>query len=346
MKGGKDLILNKRRYKSHRLLSHEALFRRLQLRYRNNEKITGEYVKLRAGFYGEKNMDYKLSLLPHQELLHLPDLRLHNFSNYFQIDSLILTPKVIFILEAKNVRGIVEYFANTKQFNHITDNKTTSYKDPILQAETQKKHLAYWLQEHQINMPIETLVVSTNQSTIIRNMDDDDIFNHRFISLENLLFKMEEIYQSYSQRLMEMEDLQRLYKVLSQKNEPAEVDVVSLYKMKEQHFLQGMLCESCQKGYLVRGRYAWNCTHCQHTSKDCHARAILDHFLLHKDAISNIELRKLLSLESRNTAYRLLDAMELRKTGERKGRRYHAPQLSDFPQDAEPAFLQQSVFDY
>lgn len=331
--------------KSHRLLAHEALLRRLHLKFRHNEKLQVEYLKQRAGFYGEKALDYKLSLFPHREFLHYPDLRLHNFSNYFQIDSIILTPKAIFILEAKHLRGIVEYHGSRKQFIHITDEQTTSYKDPILQAETQKKHLLYWLQQHQIQIPVETLVVSTNDSTIIRNLDNDDLFNHRFVTLENLLFKIEEIYQSYTENIMDIKDMHMLYKIMLQKDEPAKTNLLQRYKINRDHLIYGVFCDSCQNGHYTKTRYNWECSNCKKTSKYCHEQVILDYFLLHDNQISNAQTRDLLKINSRNTAYRLLDKMELKKVGERKGRKYQAPHLSQFPQDAEPQFVQQSILE-
>lgn len=337
--------LKKIRVKPHRLLAHEALLRRLKLDYRNNDRLRSEYLKQRARFYGEKNLDYTLSLFPHKEFLHYPDLRLHNFFNYFQIDSVILTPKVIFILETKNFRGIVEYSAKQKQFLHIADNQTTSYKDPILQAETQKNHLLYWLQQQQIEMPIETLVVNTNHSTIIRNLDNDELFDYRFVSLENLLFKMEEIYQLYTEKELDIKGMHKLYKILMHKNEPAKSNLLQQYKINKQHLIQGVFCNFCENGYYVRRRYDWICSNCKDMSKNCHEQVILDYFLLHNEQLSNADTRELLKIESRNTTYRLLDKMDLPKVGERKSRKYLAPHLSQFPQDAEPSFLQRSVLE-
>lgn len=333
------------RVKSHRLLAHEALLRRLHLRYRNNETLQVEYLKQRAGFYGEKALDYKLSLFPHREFLHYPNLRLHNFFNYFQIDSIILTPKVIFILEVKHLRGIIEYHASRKQFLHIRDGETTSYKDPILQVETQKKHLQYWLRQHQIEMPVETLVVSTNESTIIRNLEDDDLFDHRFVTLENLLFKIEEIYQSYTEKKVDIKDLHKLYKEMLQKDEPAKSNLMQQYKISKEHLMHGIFCDSCQNGHYIKKRYNWICSNCKEVSKNCHEQVIFDYFLLQDKQISNAQARDLLKIDSRNTIYRLLDKMELSKVGERKGRKYQAPHLSQFPQEAEPKFIQRSVLE-
>src|SRR5690625_634439 len=345
-KGGIYLVYQRRRYKSHSLLSHEALFRRLKLGYRKNDKIVSEYLKERAGFYGEKNMDYQLALFPNQDFLHFPDLRLHNFSNYFQIDSLIMTPKVFFILEAKHLKGIIEYNASSRQLIQMTDNLTTSYKDPILQAETQKKHLSHWLKQHHIDIPIEPLVVSTNHSTIIRNQENDDLFKHRFVPLENLLYKIDEIYKTYSKKILNTKELESMFNVLSQAHEPGMIDLIKYYKIQDKHLLQGIFCEECQKGYVTKRRYDWICSHCYHTMDNGHTRILLDYFLLEEKFINNKVARNVLGIDSRDVVYRLLDSLKLKKTGVRKGRKYHAPFIWQFPQDAEPAFLQRSVFDY
>src|SRR5690625_1069916 len=127
------------RKKPHVLLAHEALLRRLKPYYRNHPAIQSNYQRHKAGFYGESRVDYKLSLMQKNNYIHIPGVRLNNHQHYFQIDSIIITPKLIFIIEAKNMQGVLEYYASQRQLVQITDQVQQSYKDPILQAKLQVK---------------------------------------------------------------------------------------------------------------------------------------------------------------------------------------------------------------
>jgi len=333
------------RSKPHVLLAHEALFRRLHNKYRYNESLQENYQNYRAGYLGEKNVDYKLALFPKKGFFHFPGLRLKNGNHFFQIDSLILTPKLIFNIEIKNLKGVLEYNASHKQLIQLDGEKELSYKDPILQAEIQKKHLAYWLQQFGLNIPIETIVVSANQSAIIRNTENDRTFHERFVSLENLIFKLDDIFHRYQKSLLSIRELKTLSKLLLKHDTPLRYDPVSHYNLKKHHFIEGISCEKCDHFPINRQRGYWICPACKERNLFGHERVILDYFLIHQNEITTKICQHLLQTASFSTVYHLLRKMNLKRIGEKKNRRYVAPAISDFPQDAEPKLFDVSILD-
>ena len=58
-----------------------------------------------AGYYGEKSLDYHLSSLNQEKFDIYPGLRLSIRSQYFQIDSLVITTRFLLIIEIKNLKG-------------------------------------------------------------------------------------------------------------------------------------------------------------------------------------------------------------------------------------------------
>lgn len=339
------MISFKKRFKSHHLLSHEALLRRLKPKYRYNENLQANYHSYRAGYLGEKSVDYKLSLFPKKDFFHLPSLRLQNNFHFFQIDSLVLTSKLIFQLESKNIKGTLQYNGMHKQLIQIDGDKKTSYKDPILQAEIQKRHLMQWLQKYGVKIPIETIVVSANPNSLIQNPHNDLTFNDRFISLENLIFRMDEIYHSYHEHLLTLRQLKNLYHLLVQHDMPLSSDPIKYYNLKKHHFIQGVACERCFYSPLKRGRGYWTCPKCAEKNLLGHERVILDYFLIHRPFITNNICRELLQIASPDTSYYILNSMGLEKTGGNKNRKYLAPNLDQFPQDAEPKLFELSILD-
>ena len=339
------MISFRKRHKSHHLLSHEALFRRLKPKYRYNENLQANYQRHRAGHLGETNVDYKLSLFPKKDFFHLPSLRLKNNFKYFQMDSIILTPKLIFDLETKNLKGTLEYNATNKQLIQSDGAKKVCYNDPLLQAKIQKRHLQYWLRQFGIKIPIVTLVVSTNPGSIIRNEENDPLFNEHFIPLEYLIFKLEEIYDSYHEVILSFHDLKKLYQLMIKHDRPLFSNLINYYNLNSDHFIKGVACERCDFFPLNRNRGYWICPKCGQTDFDAHERVILDYFLLYESEITSKVCTNLLQTATQNTVYHLLTSMNLKRIGGKKNRKYLSPELSKFPQDAIPKIFTTSILD-
>lgn len=334
-----------KRFKPHILLAHEALLRTLKPHYKFNQVIYSDYQKYKAGYLGESSVDYKLSLFQKECFFHYPDLRLNNHQNNFQIDSLIITPKLIFLIEAKNLKGTLEYSGKYKQIVQTTESGQTSYRDPILQVKTQAQQLRNWLLKFGYQVPIEPLVVSTNHATIIRNLDNDNEFKHRFITLENLIFKIDSIYNSYKKNTLSINDIHNIISKISSHNNPYRANLINYYNIKQQHIFKGIPCKNCTNIQLRRISRTWFCPKCKTKISDAHIRVILDYFLLHDTFITNKQCRELLQLRSHDVSYRLLNSSGFKSIGNKKGRKYLSPKLTEFPQDAEPKFNRVSVLD-
>jgi hypothetical protein len=82
----------------YKLKAEEALMRRLNVNHPKLAIIEEEYRKKRAGIRGEKELDYHLSCLTNNYLI-INDLRLQQGAHFFQIDSLLIFPKVSFLPE-------------------------------------------------------------------------------------------------------------------------------------------------------------------------------------------------------------------------------------------------------
>ena len=322
------------RKKPHVLLAHEALLRRLKPYYRNHPAIQSNYQRHKAGFYGESRVDYKLSLMQKNNYIHIPGVRLNNHQHYFQIDSIIITPKLIFIIEAKNMQGVLEYYASQRQLVQITDQVQQSYKDPILQAKLQVKQLKKWIGQTN-KIPIEFLVVSTNPATIIKNMNNEKEFNYRFVTLENLTFRMDEIYHKYQKHILNKEQMNLLAEKLIEEDSPLIVDLIDEYGVEKDHLINGIPCSNCEKVPVKRINKMWICSQCGKNDRRVHERVIFDYFLLHGKTITNSQCQKLLKVSNRYIAYRILKTMKLSTSGQNKAKKYMTPAIKDFPQNGE-----------
>ncbi|WP_100010489.1 nuclease-related domain-containing protein [Lentibacillus sediminis] len=334
----------KHRSKPFELLSLEALFRRLKEPYRRNEVLLGEYKKFLAGYRGEKKVDYKLSLYPHNNFHIFQSLRLNNFSHYFQIDTLILTNNFICILEIKNIKGTLRYDSLQKQFIQIVEGKEKGYKDPILQAEAQKRNLAFWLENRNIHIPIETVVVSSNESTIIENLQQDPESYEKLIHSESLPLQLDKIQTKYTKRYLDKKKLMKTSSLLLSHHVDHKPSLLKKYGVTDNHLIHGVACPECGHYPMQRMYKKWLCPKCLQPDFTAHRQVVLSYFLLEKDTITNQECRRLLHIESPKTAYLLLNSMNLKQKGTTSARKYYAPRLEEFPQDLYVSIGERSIF--
>lgn len=235
-------LIAKHRVKNYIIICYEALFRRLKEQYRNNKRLNDDdYSNHVAGFSGEKKADYTISFYPHKNSMIYQDLRLKNGPYAFQIDNLILSETFILIIENKHLAGELEYNSDSQQLVQKNGNSKKGYKSPIHQAATQKLHLLSWLQTFNFPLiPIETLVVLSNPATILENSQDDPSFFHKFIHLESLPAKLNELYGKYPQQVLDRNRLMQLNEFLLKSDTPQQPNLLTQYNIQEKHLINGI----------------------------------------------------------------------------------------------------------
>ncbi|WP_234028499.1 nuclease-related domain-containing protein [Lentibacillus sp. Marseille-P4043] len=344
-KGEIFLVIMLLRKKPSVILCYEALFRNLKERYRTNRKLIEDYNRFNAGYYGEKEVDYNLSIYPHKDFFIFHNIRLKNHNNSFQIDTLILSKNFICILEIKNLAGELEYDAELNQLIQKNGDKITAIKDPVLQAETQKMHLKAWLQRLGITIPIETLVVISNPSTIFRIKQNDPGIYKKIIRTESLHLHLDEINKKYTKNILNKSQIKMISDSIITNNNPHHPDLIRRYNIQDHHLIKGVSCPSCAYYPMIRLYKKWSCPKCSTTEHSAHERIILDYFLLYNNTITNKQCRDLLQIESPKSIYVILKSMNLKYTGKNSARKYLAPYVNDFPQNSDFPGKFKSIFD-
>lgn len=332
------------RTKPYTVLCYEALFRWLLPKFRENKTLIEEYASHRAGYYGEKSADYFITSYPHSHAYIFQGLRLKNGSINFQIDNLILTPMVIFIIEIKNLKGELQYNPRTKQLIQIDGEERRSQKNPILQADNQKRQFILWLQQNGFpSIPIETIGVSTNPSSILTYLDEDK--EAKFIQLETLPTTFDNLYTKFTRSIYNQTVIRKLNKKLVQENNPLKPDLINQFRIKEQHLAKGIVCSKCGHFPLIyKKRKRWECGKCGDVDPTAHEQKIYDYFLLFEPTITNRVCREILQINSPKIARRILNSMNLEYSGNNRARKYHAPPLEKYPQNSKIPGGNRSIF--
>lgn len=308
-----------------RLRQVEALYNRLPKNHIKRSEIETERAIRRAGFRGEKNLDYHLSFLstPNDYTI-FKDIRMEEHKT-FQIDTLLISPYFSLIIEVKNYSGILHIDPHTHQLIQNNGQNEKGYPNPVLQVMRQQKQLKDWLQKQKFDLyPVEFLVAFHEGSSIFKtSLMDKRIFN-RIIYAENILHKVKHFERMYQIKVMDDRRIRKLKKLIIHHNRTVFLNILEQYGVSITEIISGVQCPNCQSFIMKYISASWTCMNCHTTSKTAHVKAIEELLLLNQFA-TNQQCRDFLHLTSSDTTYQLLKHLHLPFLGVNKGRRYHLP---------------------
>lgn len=305
-----------------KILATETLLNRLPASFEKRPLIEKDLAKRKAGHRGELAVDYYVHKLPEKDFIILHDLRLQNDKDFFQIDTLILTPTFALNLEIKNISGTLYFDSAFKQLIRVKNETEEGFFDPISQAEHQRANLKTWLAAKNMFMPIECLVAISNPSTVIKSSPQHDKAFEKVLHGHEILNRVGKLKKRYAEVKMTNRELTKLTKLLIKSHQPEEVDVLALYKIEESSLLTGVQCPTCGVFGMKRIYGTWCCSKCQVKAKDAHLKAMLDYYFLRGKTINNRQFREFLHIQSGDVAQKLLKSMNLPHSGVKKARKY------------------------
>lgn len=283
--------------------------------------IEKDLKKRKAGYHGEKSVDYHMSFLTDKKYMILNDLRLPLAPDYFQIDSLLITSCYSLPIEIKNIAGTLTIDPEFNQLIQSYNGVETGYPDPVVQANRQKLFLQKWFFNQKLPCPpIEFLVAFSNPATILkmapghRRLPPYD----KMIHAQNIVSEISKLNTQYTREVI---DLKKVKRLLLHQQKSSYSPILPIYQLTEVDLIKGVQCERCSH-IMIRKHGTWLCQGCSHTSRNAHMMAIEDYFLLIKPSITNKELRNFLQFSSRKTAAEILKSLNLKKTGSTKGTVY------------------------
>jgi hypothetical protein len=315
-------LIAKERTPPQRLLQTESLLRRLiPLNHPKRPDIEQDFKKRKAGYNGEKSVDYHLRFLTDKKYMIFNDLRLPMTPDFFQIDSLLLTPHYSLPIEVKNIAGTLTIDPEFNQFTKSYQGIEMGYPDPISQANRKRLFLQRWFYNNKLPCPpIEFLVVFSNFSSILKMAPGNKLVPpyDKIIHAQNLVSEISKLNTKYTRKENQAIDLKKTKRLLLKQHQEPSSSILNTYQLQPTDLKRGVLCEQCTH-VMNRMTGIWHCPHCNRFSKIAHLQAIEDYFLLIKQTITNQELRDFLFLPSRKTAAHILQSLNLIKRGANKG---------------------------
>jgi hypothetical protein len=301
---------------------YEAIIRRFPVNHPRKAEFENNLSRKRAGYKGEKELDYHISQIDHSKLTILHDLRIPFNGTHFQIDSLIISNSIIIIIDSKYYSGTLEFYPELTQMLQYQNGIEKAYLDPILQTKTQVRQLKAFLKSHQFSPPpFEPLVAITNSQALLKNPTQNKEVSQRIFKSPGIFYKITPYLEKYHKEMLSDQDIKKIVKLLLKKHTPYLPDLKAL-NLSYGEFRTGVECPACNTLGMERVHGVWGCKKCGRLSKDAHINALKDYYLIYGPSITNRQFRDFLDISSIHQAKRLLLSMDLDSSGSKKGRVY------------------------
>jgi hypothetical protein len=300
----------------------EALIGRLSENFGKLDLIKKDYASFKAGYQGEKRIDYYFSLMDQTKYDFYHGIRLFNGKDYFQIDTLIVSN--YFYFSSRNKKSF--WYNHLQKDNQFTQNNRV-ITNPFSQVKLQKLQFVDWLERHKFPpFPVDTLITMANPSTKIEAPLG---FPDNYWKLgygHDLIDKIHIYEKSYKKELISNKERRRLKKLLLKYHTPLEVNLQRKYGVTKGDIIPGVQCPPpCLFIPMTYNNGIWSCPKCLHQSIDAYKNDIKNYFLIFGPTITNKEYREFTGVQSRYTATRHLSALNLPHTGTNKGRINYSP---------------------
>ncbi|MFY3793023.1 nuclease-related domain-containing protein [Ureibacillus sp. MALMAid1270] len=299
----------------------DALLRRVNLIDSEFEYYMDLYTNLKVGLEGELLVDQEWEELeiPIEYALFHNYEAVNGFGKSHQIDTLFLSKYFIWLLEIKNISGILNIEDAKSQFIRTKfDGSSDSYSNPVEQIERHARFIRRTIRNWGINIPVETAIIIVKDSTIIGEVPKTVSIFHR----SGMQSKLNELFRKYPNSYLSDHN----FKVIQKKLMEMYKRKIWRPKIKTENIKKGVICNNC--GKIMKYIYgAFVCPICNKKSKDDILKALIDYRYLINEWITNRELRTFLGIDSRYSVARLIKSFNFEFVGDLKSRKYKIPDI-------------------
>lgn len=298
-----------------------SLNQRLSDNHPEKIRVHSDLQKKLAEERGEKAIDFFLQFLD-QELFHfLHTIRIPDGQGFFQIDTLILSPFFILIIEVKNWRGTILFGGNGQVTRIREDGREEGFPNPVPQANLQRYRLQKWLLQSGFNnIPIHTMVVISFPSTIIKSTNQQAI-PKEVIHNNQLMFKINTLAHKRKQ-VISVDVLHQIADEMMAAHTPEDKNILETYGVQPAELIKGVICDNCSFSSMIWQLSKMYCPKCEFISEDSYLTAINDYSLLLNREAKNSELRDFLQIDSPHIVKRLMHREGFAFIGNTNGRKY------------------------
>jgi hypothetical protein len=199
----------------------------------------------------------------------------------------------------KNVAGSIYFDPIFRQLIQLKEDKKIAFPYPQIQLHRQGAGIKKMLLHNGFSsIPIFTLVVISNDKTIIKTSPDNNNLNSRVIHRHLLPMQIHKYEKSNQNENYNDKQIKKLIRILKKKHIEADHSILERFKISPCEIRQGVICDTCNYSPLVREHGSWFCIQCKSKNTHGHIQTLLDYQMLIRPKITNGEARKFLKIES------------------------------------------------
>lgn len=299
----------------------ERLLIRLPSNHEKYAAIEEKIYQLNAGYAGELEVDQVLPEIGFpKEAVILKDLRLEVLPNYFiQIDTLLVVPQGIILLEVKMYASETIYFNENigKTIKTSPNNAEARYDCVVHQVDRTIHGLKTMLQHQFSDIPIMPFIIMANAKTTIAQYPQSMPVKY----LKQLPKTIRTILNQPT--VITHHKMQKIAKFLISQHQPRIfTPLCERYHIHPSGLKRGVFCTLCNgKMLVVQGR-TWTCTVCKQINALVVQDNLPDWFYLIADKVTGKQLKDFLQLHSRTMIFRTLKNAPIQKLGKSKATYY------------------------
>ncbi|MDM5247720.1 nuclease-related domain-containing protein [Lysinibacillus sp. G4S2] len=310
------ILLDRQESEEHKIL--EALVRRLTSTHTDYMNYFEKLRRIHAGFAGEQRVDAEwLEIILPQPHYFLNGLQiLNHFGTTHQIDTILLCPQFILILEIKNVTGFLDFDESFNQFTRTkAEGDVEGMTNPLHQSRRHMEWMMGMLQQSRLKIPVHyAVVLATKNAILSKSLRGQPIFH-----VSGLRYHVRELHQRYKETVVDEEKLFQFASKLLSMHMPIKREIA----VPVQDLIKGVLCESCLNGQTMNYCYPkWYCQRCGAVDQEAIFRTLEDYRLLVGETLTNKSFCEFFKIDSPNTAYKLLQKLPLKPEGTKRNRKY------------------------
>lgn len=225
-----------------------------------NKNILDQYQNIKAGFSGEEKAT---SYLSEASLTPKVSVYRHIYLDETQFDLILVTPKLICILEVKNMTGEFYFDPVIKQFYVIKDGKKEGRRNPELQLQRAVKILRRNLNKKGIDFPVHGLIIFVSRKGIV--VQPPTLF--QAVPIDAMCDTLEKLEESSTYRMTNDQLNKTRHFFKRQRHKVQDEDIFSHAGISESSITTGVRCNECFKLGMIRIYSTWLCTKCNHQDK-------------------------------------------------------------------------------
>ncbi|HLG26209.1 MAG TPA: nuclease-related domain-containing protein [Paenisporosarcina sp.] len=277
--------------------------------------ISEDYRTTKAGFAGEDKVTRFLG-----EAVLTPKVEIYRnvMMDNTQIDVIVVTPRMICILEVKNMRGEFYFDAISKQFYRLIDGKKEGMRNPELQLQRAVRVLQRKLHLRGVEIPVQGLIVFASRAGIV--MQPPTLFHS--IPIDAVCDSLEEL-EAESKEMLTSEELKKVRHILKRGFYAVHDEgLMERLGIKRSGIRPGIKCGKCFEVGMKRVYSTWVCGYCGCHDKEAHIATLQEYQLLFGSEATSRDVKWWLGIDDKDLTSRILKSCIEKYSGNNKNRIY------------------------